>query len=191
MSNRRSFNGKRPKTAGKGFALYGRPPMEMYSPREVALAAGVPEALVRAALGGSGSYVSHDEAVRVGKRLAQQTAAPAPPGPPGPMFDAVAGRGSGRHPLASLTVSSVVHAALAAIVVLAASVSAPPHAAALPARHDVDPTRLVFVATQGPGGGGGGGGREDNRRISSPLPAHVGPRPIEPPRAPAPTPVLQ
>src|SRR5579864_2788192 len=124
MSNRRSFNGKRPKTAGKGFALYGRPPMEMYSPREVALAAGVPEALVRAALGGSGSYVSHDEAVRVGKRLARQTAAPAPPGPPGPMFDAVAGRESRRHPLA-LAVSSVVHAALAAIVVLAASVSAP------------------------------------------------------------------
>jgi TonB family protein len=119
------------------------------------------------------------------------------------MFDAVAGRESGRHPLASLAVSGVVHVALASIVVLIASVSPPPHAAALPTGHDVDPTRLVFVATPGPGGGGGGSGhlepappppilREGNRRISSPLPVRVEPKPIEPARAPVPppTPVL-
>jgi protein TonB len=64
-------------------------------------------------------------------------------------------------------------------------------------------SRLVFVATPGPGGGGGGSGhlepappppilREGNRRISSPLPVRVEPKPIEPARAPVPppTPVL-
>jgi TonB family protein len=142
--------------------------MEMYSPREVALAAGVPEPLVRAALGGSGSYIPHDEAVRVGKLLAQQRAAP-----PGTMFDVIAGRDSGRRPLASLAMSSVVHVALASIVVLLASVSPPPRAAALPAGHAVDPTRLVFIATQGPGGGGGGGGHLEPARTPVPVPTPV------------------
>ena len=49
---------------------------DVYSPREIALAAGVPESQVRAALGPTlaGGYVSHAEAVRLGRALASRTA---------------------------------------------------------------------------------------------------------------------
>ncbi len=47
---------------------------DLYSPREIALAAGVPEADVLAALGARG-LVPHAEAVRLGRRLAQRVTA--------------------------------------------------------------------------------------------------------------------
>jgi hypothetical protein len=45
---------------------------ELYSPAEIARAAGVAEIDVRAALGGARQLVPHAEAVRIGRRLVQR-----------------------------------------------------------------------------------------------------------------------
>jgi TonB family protein len=162
------------------------PQADLYSPREIALAAGVPEAAVRDALGAARDLVPFDEAVRVGRHLAQpasyDTRDPSPARVP---------QSSGRIPQSHslpLIVSSTFH--VAAIALLFATFNLAPRAAAL--RVDdipADPMRLVFLATPGPGGGGGGGGllqptpapkalREGTRKISSPLPARVEPKPV-------------
>ena len=52
-------------------------PYELYSPREIALAAGVPEADVVAALGGVRRFVGHADAVRLGRQLVRAAAAAA------------------------------------------------------------------------------------------------------------------
>src|SRR5256885_365147 len=69
-----------------------------------------------------------------------------------------------------------------------------------PVQRPAEPLRLVFLATPGPGGGGGGGGllqkapppkamREGHRRISSPVPQRVEPKPVLPaPKPPEPKP---
>ena len=44
-------------------------PHDLYSAREIALAAGVPEREVRAVLGPARDFVGHDEAVRIGRML--------------------------------------------------------------------------------------------------------------------------
>src|SRR4051812_50163831 len=46
------------------------PQADLYSPGEIAIAAGVSEAAVRAALGAAREFVSFEDAVRVGRRLA-------------------------------------------------------------------------------------------------------------------------
>jgi periplasmic protein TonB len=46
------------------------PQADLYSPGEIAIAAGVSQAAVRAALGAGREFVSFEEAVRVGRRLA-------------------------------------------------------------------------------------------------------------------------
>ena len=51
-------------------------PDDLYSPREIALAAGVPEADVVAALGGVRRFVGHADAVRIGRQLARAPGAP-------------------------------------------------------------------------------------------------------------------
>ena len=51
---------------GKTFANLHR---EMYSAREIAKAAGVPEGRVRAALGAETRFLSHADAVALGRRL--------------------------------------------------------------------------------------------------------------------------
>ncbi len=170
--------------------------MEVYSPREIALAAGVDEDAVVAALGSPPSgYVPHDEAVRVGRLVATiarlQTARE-----PGDLFELTAGRKSERRPLAAFAVSASVHA-LFVVAFVAAGLTFAPRAAALQADLEpADPMRLVFLASPGPVGGGGGGGlrqkrpapkamREGRQRISSPLPIRREPKPI----VPTPTPV--
>src|SRR4051812_50102587 len=72
------------------------PPGEVYSPREIARAAGVPVEHVLVALGGRGGFVSHADAVGLGRELmaARRTplrlfhssgsAAPSQRLPPGP-----------------------------------------------------------------------------------------------------------
>jgi TonB family protein len=166
---------------GKSFALTASS-VELYSPKEVALAAGVPEEAVLAALGGAavGGYVTHADAVRVGQLVLKGNR----------IFHAVTAAGN-RHPFTGLAVSGTVHAGLAAAFVLIAGLNLGPRAAGLgPAETPADLMRLVFVASPGPGGGGGGGGlrqkvaapkalREGTRPISSPIPVRQEPKPIE------------
>jgi len=176
------------------------PQADLYSPGEIAIAAGVSEAAVRAALGAARDFVSFDEAVRVGRRLA--VAAPpevrSSPPPSEPGADA-ADRAFDIHiPQARgvpLVVSSTLHVALIAVL-LFATFNLAPRAAALRVDSPAEPMRLVFLATPGPGGGGllqkapaPKAQREGTRAVSSPLPKRVEPKRIEPaPKAPEPKP---
>jgi periplasmic protein TonB len=177
----------------------------LYSPREIARAAGVSERDVRALVGPGAAWLPHDEAVQLGRLLVSRAREDAPC-PPEPMFSLLAGRGSSRRPLMPLALSSSVHFAVAAVLVFIAGFDLTPRAAAL--RSDdrpADLVRLVFLQTPGPGGGGGGGGlqqrpappkamREGTRRISSPLPIRQEPKPIVPapdPPEPKPPPPLK
>src|SRR5439155_26449615 len=95
-----------------------------------------------------------------------------------------------------LVVSSTVHVTIVVAAIAIATFGLTPKAAMLAADdHPLEPMRLVFLATPGPGGGGGGGGllqkapppkaeREGNRKMSSPLPVRTPPKAIVP--APAP-----
>ena len=183
------------------------PSHDLYSPHEIALAAGVPEADVLAALGTVRGFVAHADAVRLGRALAQDVAFGRGPDPagsrksavtraPGLLFsmfsDASHSRRTSRVPLA---VSSTLHAGIVAVAMFIATFNLAPRAAALRTDDRFDPMRLVFVATPGPGGGGGGGGllqkapppkemREGHRAISSPLPERREPKPIVPVPAP-------
>ncbi len=182
--------------------------MDLYSPREIALAAGVAEAHVLAALGGPAQahrYVRHADAVRIGRALAgPRSAGPSVPGSLFSIFGANAElRRSAAVPFA---LSSTVHAGIVAFAVFLATFNLSPRAAVLKTDdHSADPMRLVFLATPGPGGGGGGGGlqqkpappkalREGHRTINSPLPERREPKPIVPtpaPPEPKPAPPLQ
>ena len=169
----------------------------MYSVREIAKAAGVPESRVRAALAGGTDFVGHREAVRLGRQL-------------------VAAERSGTDQLFSIfekasmqrsglpfALSSTMHAGIAAAIVFVFTFGPSPVATTLAQIEPSDPMRLVFLNTPGPGGGGGGGGllqkapppkalREGRKKISSPLPARQPPKPIEPvarPPEPKPAPL--
>src|SRR5262245_36461648 len=124
----------------------------MYSAREIARAAGVPEARVRAALGHV-DFVSHRDAVVIGRRLCA-----------GRrhdergiflIFDKVRGHRS-RLPFA---VSSTLHAGVFAAAVFVLTFGPSPVATMVSSFDPPpDPMRLVFLNEPGPGGGGGGGG---------------------------------
>jgi protein TonB len=176
----------------------------LYSPREIARAAGVPVREVHAILGAAThrTFVPHDEAVRLGRLLVAQAQAP---GAPTPMFAAVSRGTTTRRPLMPLALSSSLHAGLAVALVIAGLNIAPRAAALRLDDRPADLMRLVFLQSPGPGGGGGGGGlqqrtpppkamREGTRRISSPLPARQEPKPIVPapdPPEPKPAPPLK
>jgi protein TonB len=180
----------------------------LFSPREIALAAGVPEADVLAALGQVRGLVPYADAVRVGRRLAQRNAAGSPSRTvPGALFSTIAKTAPVRG-LAGvrLAASSTLHAGLIALAVFIATFNLAPRAASLrPDDRPADLMRLVFVATPDPGGGGGGGGllqpapppkamREGRSRISSPVPERREPKMalavVKPPEPP-PTPPLK
>jgi protein TonB len=179
------------------------PQADLYSPGEIAIAAGVSEAAVRAALGAAREFVSFEDAVRVGRRLALAAPPELPSTPRASASADVSELDFDIHiPQARgvpLVVSTMLHVALIAVL-LFATFNLAPRAAALRADTAAEPMRLVFLATPGPGGGGGGGGllqkapppkaqREGTRKISSPLPKREEPKPIEPaPRAPEPKP---
>src|SRR5262245_31124133 len=157
----------------------------MYSAREIARAAGVPEARVRAVLGRV-DFVSHRDAVALGRRLvAEQHESN-----PGifSIFDKVTGQRS-RLPFA---VSSTLHAGVFAVAVFVFTFGPSP-VVTMMSTIDApsDPMRLVFLNTPGPGGGGGGGGllqkapapkalREGTKKISSPVPKREPPKPLKP-----------
>ena len=191
------------------------PAHDFYSPREIAIAAGVPEADVLAALGDVRGFVGHADAVRLGRALALALrGGPDAAGSvtsvatrtPGSLFsiflDTVPSRRISRVPLA---VSGTLHAGIVAVAVFVATFNFAPRAAALRTEDRFDPMRLVFVATPGPGGGGGGGGllqkapspkalREGHHAISSPLPERREPKrivPVPAPPEPKPEPPLK
>jgi len=191
------------------------PQADLYSLDEIALAAGVPEAAVRQALGPARDLVGFEEAVRVGRLLAAACSETAPPDSavripdsafriPDSAFPAPhTAFPEARIPQSRslpLLVSSALHAALIAVLLLATFNLAPRAAALRIDDRPADLMRLVFLATPGPGGGGGGGGllqktpppkamREGTHRISSPLPQRVEPPPIvSTPKPPEPKP---
>lgn len=168
---------------------------DVYSAREIALAAGVSEARVLTILGGrvslSGTetrppYFSHHEAVRIGRALRA----------PAPLFALVSTpTGSGGSKGVPLALSSTLHGGVLGALIFMTTLGLTPTAATLTAERPSDPLRLVFLATPGPGGGGGGGGllqktpptralREGRHSMSSPIPRRKPPKPIVP--APAP-----
>jgi periplasmic protein TonB len=186
-----SCNKKASKSEGKGFAspTAGLMNTEVYTPREIAVATGVSEEQVAAALGSaSPKYVLHAEAVRIGRMLAAGRMLPV--AAPEPLF-----RIFSQNPAASrasplpLAVSSTLHVLVVIVVFITTFNLAPRAATLMPDARPADPMRLVFVATPGPGGGGGGGGlrqkapapkamREGRRAISSPIPERRPPDPI-------------
>jgi TonB family protein len=185
---------------------------EVYSPLEIARAAGVPVARVAAVLGATDGFVPHADAVRLGRDLRRQARA----------VDGLheSGSATGRRPAlfsmfgpsarrpqpksVPLAVSGTIHAGAVALTVLLTSLGLTPTAKAL--RIDEPPaedTRLVYLNIPGPGGGGGGGGalqkpqppkakRLGTSTVSSPMPPRRPPQPIDPPppQAPEPPPTL-
>src|SRR4051812_10695403 len=168
---------------------------ELYSPEEIARAAGVPVDRVIAALsdGGRGSrsarYVPHPVAVRIGRALVQTH-----------LFSIFAGASGDLRSRPVFAISSTLQAVVIAAIIAIATLNVAPEVAAVRRPGDVGypPTavQLVFLATPGPGGGGGGGGLlqqpeppppakiEGTKTISSPIratpPVHIAPpqRPI-------------
>jgi TonB family protein len=163
---------------------------ESFSPREIAAAAGVSEQQVVAALGipptGKNRYVSHDEAIRVGRALQRLRQAQ---GSEAPVFSIFSSGHRSRSTGLPLAVSSTLHAGIFVAVIFLTTVGLTP-AAATAVNTAIDSMPLVFVALPGPGGGGGGGGllqkapppkaeREGHHVITSPLPEREPPKPIE------------
>jgi TonB family protein len=180
-------------------------PTALYSRREIALAAGVSEAEVLAVLGPAREFVPHDEAVQVGRLLADADRRSAIGGSPSTRVrqSATDPQSPIRIPQSRglpLAVSSTLHVGLTALIFLATFNLAPRAATLKPDDRPAEPMRLVFLATPGPGGGGGGGGllqkapppkakREGHRAISSPLPLRVEPKPVvSTPKPPEPKP---
>lgn len=173
--------------SGQGFCETSGMPAsartDVYSAREIARAAGVSLARVAAAMGPR-AYVPHADAVRIGRALIRRDRA---------IFAPIASQPTA-HGL-PLALSSTLHLGMVAAAVFVTTLTTTPSANTLAAIERADPMRLVFLARPGPGGGGGGGGlvqkapppkalREGRRALSSPIPARVPPRPIEPAAAP-------
>jgi hypothetical protein len=186
---------KPPKKEGKPFALKRTETMvsdnEVYSPREIALAAGVSEQQVVEAIARGGgdrlSYVRHADAVRIGRALAKTGRAPFTVALPFVKRPILAER---------LAWSGTAHAGIMAALIVIATSNLTPRAAALkPDDRPPEAMRLVFMMKPGPGGGGGGGGlqqrpkppkalRQGTHAMSSPIPVRREPKPIEPTPAP-------
>src|SRR5213592_1950544 len=126
---------------------------DVYSADEIALAAGVPDADVIAALEklghtrGADAFVSFADAVRLGRALlsANRTV---PAGAPRPLFSMFASTGrSGRSTGVPLVVSSTLHITMLAVAVFIGTLSLTPNAATLRTDDRPEPSRLVFIAT--------------------------------------------
>jgi protein TonB len=181
--------------------------MDVYSPGEIAQAAGVPvarvEALVAAGAltpltgGSSPVYFSQAEAIRGVRRLRADGGRGA-----AMMFD----RPEFIHASAKLpiAVSSAFHAGIAASLILISTIGLPQAADSERFRSEPVTTRLVFIASPGPGGGGGGGGlrqktpppraqRKGKASLDSPIPVRKAPEPVKavPEPEPPPPPVVK
>jgi periplasmic protein TonB len=142
---------------------------EVFTPDELARAALVEPRAVTALLA-SGAlrfvpgthYIAAADALRVGRELRASATSAAAAVQPAGLFEDVKRRALGeRRPTAPAFVSTFVHAAIFATL-LVMTAGAPESAAVDAPREE---PRLVFVISPGPGGGGGGGG------LRNPLPA--------------------
>jgi protein TonB len=171
--------------------MHSDPSTDVYSPDEIALAAGVPLEAVCAAIGSWDALVPFAQAVEIGRGLAAAEKAGSGALPLRPLFSIFSPETSPtRSQSLRLIVSSTLH--LAVLAMFAVTVGLTPKAATLPiGEHHPESMRLAFLPTVGPGGGGGGGGllqkatapraqREGKNQLSSPLPARVPPKPLEP-----------
>ena len=127
--------------------------LEIFSVREIAMAASTSPAAIldliaAGAMRSASGYVSYPDAVEL-VRMARAVASGAAPRP---MFAAPPRRGRDTTPL---VLSGAFHLGIVILVLVAGTVSTRT-AAHRPRPQDA--TRLVFLATPGPGGGGGGGG---------------------------------
>src|SRR5436190_5041068 len=173
--------------------------MDVYSADEVAQAAGVPVARVKALVAGgqvrslvvSPGYFAPDEAVAAVRALRADGGRSATLLFDTPEFT----HASAKMPIAA---ASAFHAGIAATLILISTIGLPE---AAETRMRVDPvaTRLVFPTTPGPGGGGGGGGlrqkapppkaqRKGKSSLDSPVPVRKAPKPIEAVPKPEPPP---
>lgn len=174
--------------------------MDVYSIAEIAQAAGVSvarvEALIQAdgirPIAGVSAFFGHADAVAAVRTLRADGGRRASLLFEKPEF----AHASAKVPVAA---ASVFHAGIAATLVLVSMVGLPQ--AAETTRMQLEPvqTRLVFIASPGPGGGGGGGGlrqklappkaqRKGKSSLDSPIPARKPPKPIEATPKPEPPP---
>jgi TonB family protein len=182
---------------------------DVYSPDEIARAAGVPEEVVAAAMGSPDALVLFPEAVRIGRRVRAGLDATVPSArsdgsviaagvaAPPPIFAMFLGPQRSTSKSVPLVVSSTVHVTVLAAAIAIATFGLAPKAATLTTDSALpEQMHLVFLATPGPGGGGGGGGvlrktpppkaeREGTQKMSSPLPVREPPKPIAPVAHPA------
>jgi TonB family protein len=168
---------------------------ELYSPREIARAAGVPLARAAAALGSRHRLVPHAAAVEVARALRQSAVEESASRAEAlfSVYDLASASRPGRS--VPLAVSSTLHALGVSTALFLTTIGV---ASSDRVEADLGPAqdmRLVFISSPGPGGGGGGGGtlqlkpapkalRAGTRRVSSPLPERTPPPEIAP--APAP-----
>jgi TonB family protein len=197
--------------------MLGSVPPDVYTARDIAQAAGVPEARVLQLVArgeirsiaaqlpiasdqGLGGFVAHHEAVRAVRALKQ-----------GSTVSVAGALGIGRELFAQgvraersttlpLIVSTSLHALAIASILFVASLGFAVADERTEPLKTPEPMRMVFLAMPGPGGGGGGGGlraktpppqaqRKGVERISSPLPARRLPPPMRPqPNPPEPPP---
>jgi protein TonB len=180
------------------------PTRDVYSPHEIARAAGVPHVEVIEILGAADVFVGYADAVHLGRTLLRSTAWTATTASAGPLdredhelFRTVINGAHGAHAGRgiSLVVSSSVHVLVIAAALLVTAFGVVPTATSTFSRADTP--RMVFLTIPGPGGGGGGGGRRQpepprtagrpGRRLASntvqvrPSPA---PLPVERPKPP-------
>jgi protein TonB len=195
--------------------MLGSVPPDVYTARDIAQAAGVPEARVQQLVARGeirsiaaqlpiavdpelGGFVSHNEAVRAVRALKQGTAV----GVAGSLglgreifAQAVSAQRSTTMPL---IVSTSLHVLAVATILFVASLGFAVADERTEPVKEPEPMRMVFLALPGPGGGGGGGGlkmktpppkamRKGVEKINSPLPAKKLPPPPEPiPKPPDP-----
>ena len=173
--------------------------IDVYTPREIAQAAGVPEEQVLGVLGGVNRLVPHADAVRIGRELTTHASIVGDMGRTPALFS-IFSSSSGSAPSKGvpLALSGTLHAGIVAAVIFITAFGLASTATTL---DQPEPIRLVFMATPGPGGGGGGGGlrapvpppkalREGHHTISSPIPLREPPTPIVPAPPPEPKPAL-
>ena len=181
-------------------------PPEVFSPAELARAAGVPAPLIRRLIATAdiptvdGELVALSDAVRAVRGLRSGQLRAHPPGARPGVFGSALLATSADDPTSrrlSVVVSTALHGALILLFTVLATVQL---TVASDEPERLEPpklARLVFVAEPGPGGGGGGGGlrqpapppqaeRKGTEKISSPVPERIRPRRIEPVRQPEP-----
>src|SRR5437016_6056189 len=127
---------------------------EVYSPREIAQAAGVSEEQVIAAIGGVDAFVCYADAVRLGRVLAGRASTASAGRAAGPLFSTfLSATQSSRPKGVPLALSSTLHAGFLAAAIFVATFGLAPTAATLKSEDPpAEPMRLVFMATPGPGG---------------------------------------